>query len=115
MKVSVIDFKKALALFEAEFISAIKPPFMQFMAGAALSASGKKVDAMLAPYTDEQGFVNVDALKDMADEGMKHCGGAFEFPLDFGVFGHTGVKISRADFDKFFAQTLPSVSPSAVN
>ena len=114
MKVSTADFKKALALFEAEFISAVKPPFMQFLAGAALAATGKKVDAMLKPFTDEQGFVDVDALKAMADSGLKHCGGEFEFPLDFGVFGKSGVKLSRADFDKFFSQTLPSVSPSAI-
>ena len=113
MKVSVADFKRGLALFEAEFVSNVKPTMMQFLAGAAIAATGKKVDEMLKPYVDEQGFIDVDALKAMADEGMKHCGGAFEFPLDFGVFGHTGVKISKADFDKFFSQTLPSVSPSA--
>jgi len=115
MKVSAIDFKKALALFEAEFISAVKPPFMQFLAGAALAASGGKVDAMLAPYTDGQGMIDVDAIRGIVAAGLSHSGDNIEVPLDFGVFGHTGVKLSRADFDRFFTQTLPSVSPTLVN
>ena len=114
MKVSVVDFKKALALFEAEFISAVKPPFMQFLAGAVIAASGGKVDAMLKPYTDEQGLIDVDAIKGVVEAGLKHSGDNMEVPLDFGVFGKSGVKLSRADFDKFFTQTLPSVSPSAI-
>ena len=113
MKVSVADFKKGLALFEAEFISNVKPGFMQFMAGAAIAASGKKIDAFLAPYTDDDGKVDVDAIKDIVEAGLKHGGDNMEVPLDFGVFGKTGVKITRADFNNFFSKTLPSVSPSA--
>lgn len=117
MKVAIQDFKSALALFEAELIGTMKTSLHKFLAGAALAASGNKIDEMIRPFVGEDGLVDVDALKNLADAGLKQCGGEFEIPISFGVlgaFGATPIKtrLSKIDFDKFFTQTLPAVARS---
>ena len=118
MKVTVQAFKAALAMFQTEFIDVMKTPLNKFIVGAALAASGKKIDAMVAQFTDAEGMVDVDAIKAIIDGGMKGCGGQFHMPINFGVLstiGATPVNITfkLADVDKFFLQTLPDVSNKA--
>ena len=115
MKVTLQEFKAAFALFQAEFIDAMKTSFNKFIVGAVLVASGEKIDAFLKPFTDAEGMVDVDAIKAIIDGGMKGCGGQFDMPINFGVLstiGATPVNITfkLADVDKFFSQTLPAVS-----
>lgn len=114
MQVTVNDFKNALALFEAEFIGTMKNSFQKFLAGAALAASGGKIDEMLNQYA-VNGMIDVEAVKALVDAGMKQCGGELEIPVNFGVLGALGatpvtVKITLNDVDKFFRQTLPAVA-----
>jgi hypothetical protein len=113
MTVTIDDFKAALALFEAEFIGTMKTGFQKFLSGAALAASGERIDAMLAQYSCD-GKINVEALKAIVDAGMRQCGGQFEIPINFGILGALGamplnVTVSRMDTEKFFTQTIPSV------
>ena len=114
MKVPFPDFKNALALFESEAIGTMKTTMQKFLAGAALAARAKEIDAMIAQYAPD-GFVDVDAIRAIVNSGLKHSGGVVEIPVNFGVLGAIGatpvtVKISKADIDKFFEQTIPSLS-----
>jgi len=119
MKIAVQDFKSALALFEAEFIGAMKTSLQKFLAGAALAASGNQIDAMIARFVTSDGLFDVDAFKSLVDAGMKQCGGEFVVPINFGALSAIGavpidLKIQLADIEKFFGQTLPSVSRYSV-
>lgn len=120
MKVSVADFGNALALFEAELIGTFKTSIHKFVAGAAIAAGSKKIEAMLAPFVGEDGTVDADALRSVIDAGMKQCGGEFEVPFSFGILGGLGLnpvvtRITKMDIDKFFDQTLPAVAKPTVN
>lgn len=116
MKVSLGDFKAALALFETEFIGTMKTTMQKFLVGAALAASGKKVDEMLAPFVSkDDGMIDSDAIRAIVNAGLKQSGGEVEIPLSFGVLSSIGAnpivtRITKMDVDKFFDQTLPAVA-----
>lgn len=114
MKVSMVDFKKGLVLFTAEFINSLSLPCYKMLAGMKIRDERTKIDAKIAARADENGMIDVDEIREIVNEGLKYCGGEFEVPLDFGLLGHDKIKITRDDLDKFFDKTLPSVSPSAV-
>ena len=62
MKVSVGDFKTALALFETEFIGTMKTTLQKFIVGATLAAGGQKIDEMLAPFVSkDDGMIDSEA------------------------------------------------------
>ena len=114
MKVALDDFKAALALFEAEFVNTFKTSMQKFIAGTVIAAAKERIDSMLANFTKD-GIVDVDAIKELIDAGMKSCGGQIEIPISFGILSSLGanpiaITITRDDIEKFFGQTLPAVS-----
>ncbi len=115
MKVRVEEFKNALLLFEAEFISSMKDNAQKFFSGFGVSEKAREIDAYLAKFVDADGLVDIDRLKSDIDFGMKQCGGEFNLHIDFGPLAFLGVKpanirISLNDVEKFFKQTLPAVT-----
>ena len=115
MNVSITDFKNALSLFFAEFIGTLDTPMQKFAAGFAYAANGAKIDSMLAQYTNENGIINTDVIRELVGAGMKQCGGSLEVPVNFGLLGAFGappktIRININDVDKFFTQTLPAVA-----
>lgn len=115
MKVTLNEFKTAFALFQSEFISGMKTGLNKFIVGAVLAANERTIDAFLSRFSDEDGMVDVDAVKSIVDAGMKGCGGEFELPINFGVLSSIGatpvnVKFGLDDVEKFFGKTLPAVS-----
>lgn len=114
MKVALDDFKAALTLFEAEFVNTFKTSMQKFIAGTVIAAVKERIDSMLANFTKE-GIVDVDAIKELIDAGMKSCGGQIDIPINFGILSSLGanpieITITLADVEKFFGQTLPAVS-----
>lgn len=114
MKVALDDFKAALALFEAEFVNTFKTSMQKFIAGTVIAASGAQIDSVLANFTKD-GIVDVDAIRDLINAGMKSCGGQIDIPINFGVLSSLGatpieITITLNDIEKFFGQTLPAVS-----
>lgn len=114
MKVAIDDFKAALTLFEAEFVNTFKTSMQKFIAGTVIAAAKERIDSMLANFTKD-GIVDVDAIKELIDAGMKSCGGQIDIPINFGVLSSLGatpieITITLNDIEKFFGQTLPAVS-----
>lgn len=114
MKVAIDDFKAALTLFEAEFVNTFKTSMQKFIAGTVIAAAKERIDSMLANFTKD-GIVDVDAIKELIDAGMKSCGGQIDIPINFGILSSLGanpieITITLADVEKFFGQTLNAVA-----
>lgn len=120
MKVSTADFKNALTLFEAKVIESQATTMNKFALGVALARLNVGADRMLAPFLDENGMVDVDALRADVDAGMKASGGELEVVPQFDgglrLLGLTikNIKFTKDDFEEFFDKTIPSVSPSLI-
>lgn len=120
MKVSIQDFKNALALFGAKVIESQSTTMNKFALGVALARLNNDADKMLAPFIDEKGMVEVDRLRADVEAGMKASGGELEVVPQFDpalrLLGLTikNIKFTKADFKEFFEDTLPAVSPSAI-
>ena len=120
MKVSVADFKNALTVFEAKIIESQKTTMDKFALGVALARLNNDTDAMLAPFTDDGGMVDVNKLRTDVEAGMKASGGELEIVPKFDpklrLLGVTikNIKFSADDFKEFFDDTIPRYSPSAI-
>lgn len=120
MKVSVTDFKNALTLFEAKIVESQASTMNKFAIGVALARLNSGTDKMLAPFLDANGMVDVDKLRADVDAGMKASGGELDVTPKFDdalrLLGLSikNIKFTKEDFAEFFNQTLPSVSPSAI-
>ena len=115
MKVPIANFRTALVLFKAEFIGTMETKLNKFLLGLGMARYFRKLDAGLLAYVDKEGMVDVDALKQDIDSAMGDCGGDFELNIDFGDLTLVGARpaktiIRTADVEKFFTQTLPSVT-----
>ena len=120
MKVSVADFKNALTLFEAKVITSQATLMNKFAIGIALSHLNTGADAMIAPFLDEGGMVDLSKLRADIDAGFKASGGELEVVPQFDpklrLLGLTvkSIKFTKDDFDDFFDNIIPQVSPSAI-
>ena len=121
MKVTTTDFKNALTLFEAKVIATQDTSMNKFAMGIALARLNNDADGMLAPFLDKNGMVDVDAIREAVDIGMKATGGAEldivpEIDPKLRLFGVTikKVTLTKEDFKDFFENIIPQVSPSAI-
>lgn len=121
MKVSTTDFKNALTLFEAKIVNSQETTMNKFALGVALARLNAKTDKMLADYLDATGMVEIDRLRADVDVGMKASGGSLEIVPQFDdglrLIGLTikNINFTKDDFNDFFDNILPSVSPSAIS
>ena len=118
MKVPIAIFRTALMMFKTEFIGSMETKLNKFLIGLGMARYFRKLDVGLLDYVDKDGMVDVDTMKQDIDSAMADCGGEFDLNIDFGDFRALGAKpaktiIRTADIEKFFSQTLPTVSNKA--
>ena len=120
MKVSVADFKNALTLFEAKVITSQTTTMNKFALGIALSRLNAGADKMIETFLDDGGMVDLAKLRADIDAGLKASGGELEVVPQFGpqlrLLGLTikNIKFTKEDFEDFFDNIIPKVSPSAI-
>ncbi len=66
------------------------------------------VQAWVASKSDGDGFVDVEELREMANEGMEMCKRENGFLAPFQIFNLPleNIRISKDDIDRFFDTTL---------
>ena len=120
MKVSVTDFKNALTLFEAKVIESQATTMNKFAIGIALARLNVGTDEMIAPFLDTNGMVDIAKLRADIDAGLKASGGELDIVPQFDpklrLFGLSikNIKFTKEDFNDFFDNIIPQVSPSAI-
>ena len=114
MKVTVEDFKAALALFEAEALGTMKTTLQKFLAGAIIASKSNEIDALLRQNAVDN-LIDTDAVRAIVDAGFRQSNGQIDIPINFGVLGAIGatpttITIRKNDMDNFFDKTIPSVA-----
>ena len=115
MKISVADFKKAVAVLEKKYIDGIKSNINQWAMMAGLRSKNTQLDALIDKSAVD-GMIDVDAFRGFVDEGMEKCGGRLTIPANvpawataFGV-DIKDLTITKSEADDFFDNILPSVA-----
>ena len=121
MKVSIDDFKKALAAFEAKLVKGQDTSSNKFAIGAGLFNYASLIDDAIASVADESGMIDVGKIRATINAGLEASGGELVIepeinPLMARFMRITikSFKFTKEDFDEFFTKTIPQVSPSAV-
>ena len=119
MKVSTTDFKNAVLMFEAKLIDQSANLTNKSALAMAFTKFAPQIDAAIAESAKD-GMVDVGAIREIVDAGIKGGGGKIvlnpQFPSWASLLGVSikDITITKADADEFFTQTIPSVSPSAI-
>ena len=122
MKISVKDFKDALKNFETNVVATQNTKMNKFVMGVAFGVFNAKADGMVKSFLDANGMVEVDALRSAVEAGMDAVGDGVldivpEISPDLRFVGVTikTIKITKDDFNDFFDNIIPQVSPSAID
>ena len=119
MKVSVTDFKNAVLMFESKIISQATNETNQSALAIAFTKFAPQIDEAIA-QSAKDGIVDVDEVRALVDAGIKGGGGKIvlkpQFPSWVALIGVSikDITITKEEADEFFNQTIPSVSPSAI-
>jgi hypothetical protein len=115
MKISVADFKKAVAVLERKYIDGVKSNINQWAIMAGFRNKNPQLDGLIEKMAVD-GMIDVDAFRGFIDEGMEKCGGKLVIPAnvpDWAIKIGVDIKdltITKAEADDFFNNILPSAS-----
>lgn len=118
MKISISEFKSAVASFEADIITQFKKNANKFAMGVAFGAAERRIDDMVKPFLDEDGNVDVDMMRERINTGLAASGGKLviepqiDTALRFLGIGIENITITQAEFDDFFERKIPAAAES---
>ena len=107
MKVNVTDFEADLVLFLKKLVGTMPTTGHKFLAGAMLTASAKRVEDLVLSVAEE-GMVDLDRLKTLADSGFLSSDGKASFTLGEGtawLLKPVTVTVTREDVEEFLRES----------
>ena len=120
MKISAVDFKNAVLMFEAGLIDGASSLTNKSALAIAFTKFTPQIDRAIASVATD-GMVDVDAIKELVDAGIKGGGGkivlAPQFPEWAPLLGVTikDITITAAEAEEFFTKTIPQVSKTMID
>ena len=115
MKVSVADFKKAVALLEKKYIDGMVSNINKWAMMIGFRNRNPQIDS-LVENSAVDGMIDVDAIRGIVNEGMEKCGGKLVIPANVPALGVAlgvdikDLTITKAEADDFFDKIIPSAS-----
>ena len=119
MKVSVADFKNAVLMFEGALIDGASSVTNKSALAMAFTKFAPQINDAIASLVKD-GMVDVDAIKELMDAGIKGGGGKIvlmpKFPDWVSLLGVTikDITITAAEAEEFFTKTIPQVSKTVM-
>lgn len=119
MKVSVADFKNAVLMFEGALIEGASSATNKSVLAIVFTKFAPQIDKAIASLVVD-GMVDVDAIKELVDAGIKGGGGKIvltpQFPDWVPLLGVTikDITITAAEAEEFFTKTIPQVSKTVI-
>lgn len=119
MKISAVDFKNAMLMFEAGLIDSASTITNKSALAIVLKKFAPQIDKAIASIVKD-GMVDVDEIKALVEAGIKGGGGKIvlmpKFPDWLSLLGVTikDITITAAEAEEFFTKTIPQVSKTVI-